>query len=148
MHECDYVSVCVCGGGTCKWVQVLVEARGIWFPWSWSYRRLWATLHGCGKFRFSARAVCKLSCWIVSLARHLPSPVCVERILITFTLRLLYLPVFPSHAHGRFWIFKYKLFCREICPFKLYFLQVKSYSNTENVGLLHSQVTKRKTSKV
>lgn len=58
--------------------------------------------------------------------------VCVTHFDYTYS-RPLYFLLFPSHSHGRIRIFKYKLFCWEICPFKLYFFQVKSYINTEKM---------------
>lgn len=37
----------------CAYVYVRINAvpaetkRGLWIPWSWSYKRLWAAEHGC-----------------------------------------------------------------------------------------------------
>ena len=39
-----YICLCV---GVCTWVWVPVEAGRCWIPWSWCYRGLWATHHGC-----------------------------------------------------------------------------------------------------
>jgi hypothetical protein len=38
--------VCLCVG-VCMWMRVRTEARIILCPWSWSYKQLWATWHGC-----------------------------------------------------------------------------------------------------
>lgn len=38
--------ICMCLKGMCIWVQTPAAARGVSFPWSWSWRQLWAAQHG------------------------------------------------------------------------------------------------------
>lgn len=59
--------VCVCTHvcvSMCMYLEVL-EARRVWPPWSWSYRRLWATRCGFWKLNASsARTANALNFWV------------------------------------------------------------------------------------